>query len=318
MDFQGLLTRNWPYKIAAIVLSVLLWLRVSADIELAEQAVPTLLEIQVSDSAWSLRGAPPEITTTFRGERNQVFAARFEENLIRKVIDQVEDSVVTVELSPSEVIYNRELGVDPVSVSPSTVIIRLEERVGKRVAVAGRTDARAAPGAFVVGMATAPDSVWLQGPASFVEQISEVTTQLLAVGALSRPVTQQLGIALPPDLAGLSVEPATVLGTVEVDSLLAREFEAPVSATGAGAGPGGRDVSLSPATVVASVSGPASVVGGLDPADLTLTVEVPASFEGAGSLPVRVHLPEGVAGTVTVDVSPARVSVGPAGAPRAP
>ncbi|WP_419947826.1 hypothetical protein [Candidatus Palauibacter sp.] len=312
MDFQGLFTRNWPYKVAALALSILLWLRVSANTEIAEQAVPTVLEIQVSDSAWSLREAPPEITTTFRGERNQVFATRFEETLIRKVIDQVEDSVVSVELSPSEVIYNRELGVDPVSVSPSLIVIRLEERVGKRVAVAGRTDARAAPGAFVVGMATAPDSVWLQGPASFVEQISEVTTELLAVGAVSSRVTQQLAIALPPDLAGLSVDPAIVLGTVEVDSLLTREFEAPVSATGGGAGPGGRDVLLSPATVVVSISGPASVVGGLDPADLTPGVEVPASFEGAGSLPVSVQLPAGVAATVIVDVAPERVSVGPA------
>ena len=314
MDLQGLLTRNWPYKAAALVLSILLWLRVSADAQLAEQAVPTLLEIQVSDSAWSLREViPSEITTTFRGGRNEVFATRFEENRIRKVIDQVEDSVVSVELSPSEVIYNRELGVEPVAVSPAIVSVRLEERVGKWVAVAGRMDARAAPGAFVVGMRLAPDSVWLQGPASFVNRVSEVTTELLRVGAVSRPVTQQLGIALPPDLSGLSVEPATVIGTVEVDSLVTRRFEAPVSATGLGVGSGAGTVSLEPATVTAAVSGPAAVVNGLDPADLTLTVEIPAFFDGAGSFPVRVRLPEDVAATVTIDLSPERVSAGSAG-----
>ena len=304
MNFQGLLTRNWPFKAAAVVLSILLWLRVSADTELAEQAVPTQLEIQVNDSAWSLREAPPEITTTFRGARNQVFASRFEENLIRKVIDEVQDSLVTVELTPSEVIYNRQLGVEPVAVSPGEFVLRLEERVTKRVAVAGRTDARAAAGAFVAGIVTAPDSVRLQGPASFVDQITEVTTELLEVGAVSSRVTQQLAIVLPPEVAGLSVDPATVIATVEVDSLLTREFEAPVTATGGGAGA----VALDPPTVAVFVSGPAAVVGGLDAADIRATIEIPADFEGAGSFPVEAGLPDAAAATVTLDVAPERVS----------
>ena len=306
MDFKGWVTRNRPYKVAAIALSILLWLSVSADTELAEQAAPTQLEIQVSDSAWSLREVlPPEITTTFRGGRNQVFATQFEENLIRKVVGQVEDSVMELPLSASEVIYNRELGVEPVAVSPAVVSLRLEARVRKRVAVSGRTDARAAPGAFVVGMATAPDSVWLQGPASYVEQMSEVTTELLEVGAVSSRVNQQLAITLPPDLAGLSVEPATVIGTVDVDSLLTRRFETPVSAT--------RDVALTPAAVVASVSGPAAVVQALDPADVVVTVDIPV--DGGGSFPVQVQLPAGVAATVTVDLDPERVTAAPPPSP---
>lgn len=313
MDIQGLFTRRWPYKLAAVVLSILLWLSVS-EAELAEQAVPTRLEIQVSDSAWSLSEVrPSDITTTFRGQRDQVFAALFEENVIRKVIaeGEVEDSILELPLSASEVIYNPELGVEPVEVSPSVVTIRLEERMRKRVAVTGRTDARAAPGAFVVGISTAPDSVWLQGPASFVVGVSEVTTELLAVGAVSSRVTQQLGIALPPDLAGVSVEPPDVIATVEVDSLLTRSFETPVTVRGTvpGGGPGGGagDVTFTPPVVVASVSGPAGVVGVLDPADIVLTVEIPEFFDGEGTLPVRFRLPPEVAATVTVDLDPARV-----------
>ena len=101
MDFKSAFTKNWPYKLAAIVLSVLLWLSVSAEAEIAEQPVSTLLEIQVSDSAWSLREVrPAEITTTFRGRRNQMFAARFERPVIRKVLDQIEDTVVQVRSRP--------------------------------------------------------------------------------------------------------------------------------------------------------------------------------------------------------------------------
>lgn len=315
MDFKSAFTKNWPYKVAAVVLSVLLWLSVSADAEVAEQPVSTLLEIQVSDSAWSLREVrPAEITTTFRGGRNQVFAALSAEPVIRKVIDQVEDTVVQVPLSTSEVIYNRQLGVAPVGVSPSVVTVYLEERVGKRVAVAGRTDATAAPGVLVVGMQVAPDSVWLQGPASFVNEISEVTTATLQVGAVSTRVTRQLEIALPPDLAGLSVEPATVIATVEVDSLRTRLFTSEVITTG----PRALMAAVDPPTVTVVVTGPAGIVDGLDPADVRVTVEIPNSFEASGSYPVQAALPDDVAGTVTIDLVPERVSAGIASDPPDP
>ena len=312
MDFKSAFTKNWPYKVAAIVLSVLLWLSVSADAEIADQPVSTLLEIQVSDSEWSLREVrPAEITTTFRGRLNEVFAARFERPVIRKVLDQVEDSVVQVPLSASEVIYNRELGLDPVGVSPGAVTVYLEERLGKWVAVSGRTDARAAAGVLVVGMQVAPDSVWLQGPASFVNQTSEVTTAMLEVGAVSTRVTRQLEIALPPDLAGLSVEPATVIATVDVDSLRTRLFAIEVVATG----PRAVMAALDPPTVTVAVTGPAAIVDGLDPEDLLVTVDIPDSFESTGSYPVRAELPDAVAGTVTIDLVPERVSAGIASPP---
>lgn len=312
MDFKSAFTNNWPYKAAAIVLSVLLWFSVSADTEITEHAVPTLLEIQVSDSAWSLREVrPAEITTTFRVDRNRIFSARFEEPVIRKVIDQVEDTVVQVPLSTSEVIYSRELGVTPAGVSPGAVTVYLEERVGKRVAVSGRTDATAAAGVLVVGMQVAPDSVWLQGPASFVNEISEVTTATLEVGAVSSRVTRQLEIALPPDLAGLSVEPATVIATVDVDSLRTRLFASEVITTG----PRALMAAVDPPTITVAITGPAAIVNGLDPRDVRVTVDIPNSFESTGSYPVRAELPDAVAGTVTIDLVPERVSAGIASAP---
>lgn len=309
MDFKRIFSNNWPYKVAAVVLSVLLWLTVSADAEIAEQAVPTLLDIQVSDSAWSLREVrPAEISTTFRGGRNEVFALGFERPLLRRVIDQVEDSVVQVSLSASEVLYNRELEVAPMALTPGVVTVFLEERVRKRVAVTGRTDATAASGVLVVGMQVAPDSVWLQGPASFVNRISEVTTELLEVGAVATRVTQQLEIALPPDLTGLAVEPATVIGTVEVDSLRSRLFSSEVVA----AGPRALMAVLDPPSVTVVITGPSGIVDGLDPADVVVTVEIPDTFETSGSYPVRATLPADVADAVTIDVVPERVSAGTA------
>ena len=174
----------------------------------------------------------------------------------------------------------------------------------KRVAVTGRTDATAASGVVVVGMQVAPDSVWLQGPASFVNRTSEVTTRLLEVGAVASRVTQQLEIALPSGLTGLSVEPGTVIATVEVDSLRSRLVASDVVATG----PRARMAALEPATVTVVITGPAGIVDALDPADAVVTVEIPDSFDATASFPVQVTLPDGVAGAVTIDLVPERVS----------
>lgn len=315
MDFKGTFTNNWPYKVAAIVLSVLLWFRVSADTAIDEQAVQTVLDIQVSDSAWSLREVrPAEITTTFRGGRNEVFALSIARPMLRRVLDQVEDSVVQIPISATEVIYNRELEVSPIGVSPTSVTVFLEERVRKRVAVTGRTDATAASGVVVVGMQVAPDSVWLQGPASFVDRTSEVTTRLLEVGAVASRVTQQLEIALPSGLTGLSVEPGTVIATVEVDSLRSRLVARDVVTTG----PRARMAAVEPATVTVVITGPAGIVDALEPADAVVTVEIPDSFDSAASYPVQVTLPDGVANAVTIDLVPERVSATVASDPPGP
>ena len=315
MDVKGAFTNNWPYKVAAIVLSVLLWFRVSADTAVDERAVQTVLDIQVSDSAWSLREVrPAEITTTFRGGRNEVFALSIARPMLRRVLDQVEDSVVQIPISASEVIYNRELEVTPIGVAPASITVFLEERVRKRVSVAGLTDATAASGAVVLGMQVAPDSVWLQGPASFVNRMSEVATRRLEVGPVSSRVTQQLEIELPAGLAGLSVDPGTVIATVEVDSLRSRLVASDIVITG----PRARMATVEPATVTVVMTGAAGIVDSLDPADVVVTVEIPDSFDSARSYPVRVTLPDGVVDAVTIDLVPERVRAAVASDPPGP
>lgn len=306
MDVGQMFTENWPYKVAAIILSVLLWLSVSAGGERREQTVPTRLELQINDSTWSLREAPSQVMTTFRGSGGGLFAPLFEQPTIRKVIDHVTDPVMQIPLSPSDVIYDRSLGVEPTAVEPTSVIIHLEERFGKWVAVSGRTDARAAPGTMVVEIQVAPDSAWLQGPASFVNSITGVTTELLEVGTISQSVSRQLAVALPPDLTGLEITPSTVLGSVHVDSVRTRRFQRTVTAIG----PFAAGVQIDPPTVTVEVTGAAATIDALDARDLRVIVELDASLDEGGSRRVRVDLPADV--TATIGIEPERVLVTPA------
>ncbi len=309
MDISRIFTENWIYKIAAIVLSVLLWLTLSADTELADQGVRTQLHVTVSDSAWSLvEVRPPEVVTTFRVRTRGVLSPLIGQPEIRKVVNQVTDSTMELPLSPSEVFYDAALDVDPILLDPSSVTILLERRARKRVPVRGRTDAIAEPGAFVVGMQLTPDSVWLQGPASFVELATEVDTELLEVGTVSQSVTRQLAIELPPALAELTAMPANVLGTVEIDSLRTRRFQRSVTVTGGSA----QTVTLDPPSVTVSLTGPAGLIDGIGAADMEVLADIPQSIDGPASYPLRVELPPEIAASVTVDIVPERVTVEPA------
>ncbi len=303
-DVWRFVSHKWPYKLAALSLSILLWLAVSADSDIADQPVLTTLEIGVNDPSWSLvEVQPPQVRTIFRGERRELLTPLFGQPEIRKVLDQVTDSVMQVELLPVEVSYNRTLNLEAVAIDPPFVTVRLEERVRRRVPVAGRTDARAVQGVFVVGMQVAPDSVWIDGPASLVNNVMFVQTEELQVGRVAQSVSAQLAIELDFEGRELEVDPPTVFGTVHVDSLVVREFEPTVQSTGFGSA----NVILDPPSVTVIVTGPSSVITTVMPAAIGARVDVPEGSEDELMVPVQVVAPGNLA--MTYQVQPARVRV---------
>jgi len=304
MDF-GRIAENWPYKIAAIVLSVLLWLSVSADKERTDQQVETALEFLVTDSAWSIVDAPTQVFTTFQGRGGDILAL-FNQPQIRKVIDVVDDTLMNIPLSPSDVFYNRSLNVRATAVTPSEVSVRFERRSGKTVSVRAVSDARASPGFVIRGHEVKPESVWVHGPESFVRSISELSTDQLEVGSVDQQVDRQLAIIIPPGLDGLEVTPASVLVSVRVDSLRTRRFRVAIVPTGAYAAA----TIISPPSVEVDVTGAASLIDALSPSDLRVTLEISRPVTGARTEEINVELPAGVPATTTI--IPPRVTIAPA------
>lgn len=304
MDF-GRLAENWPYKVAAIVLSVLLWLSVSADEERTDQEVATVLELQVMDSAWSIVDAPSEVSTTFQGRGGDILAL-FNQPRIRKVIEVVDDSVMNISLSASDVLYNRSLAVRATAVTPSEVVVRFEHRSGKMVSVRAVSDAHASPGFVISGHEVNPESVWVQGPDSYVRSISELPTDRLEAGAIDGPVDQQLSVVLPPGLSGVQITPSSVLVSVRVDSLRTRRFQIAIVPTGAHAA----GTIIDPPSVAVDVTGAAALVDALSPSDVRVTLSIEQPVTQLRTEALEVELPDGV--SANTEIFPPRVTVSPA------
>lgn len=307
MDWKGAFLDNWPYKAAALVLAVLLWFNVSADQDRTEQTVATRLVLEFTDEEWVPVEVPREVRTTFRGRLGDILALPGDV-AIRRTIGEVEDSVVTVDLEPSMVEYDRRLAVQPVAVRPSRVEVRLHPRASKRVPVAIDLTASATAGHTIVGdPVIEPESVTVRGARGEVEAVTHVETEPIVIEGLEASTTRQIALRPPEDGATLQVEPDRVLATLRVDSLAERRFRVRLRADG----PAASEVTLSPTEVEVILRGAAAELRDLSVREMTASVYVEEPPEGEATRPVEVSLPEGV--SATAEVVPASVSLRPVG-----
>lgn len=312
MDWRAALIDNWPYKVAAFVLALLLWFNVSANQDRMEQGVTTALQFEFPEDGWVPVDVPAEVRTTFRGRLGDILTLPGDV-VIRYAFDEIGDSVVTVDLDPSMVQYDRRLNVQPVSVRPSEIELRFQPLEERRVPVTIDVSATAADGFTLVGRPIVePESVTVRGARNEVQTVSHVETEPVTLEGLGASTTRQLPVLTPSELRTLEVQPEQVLATLRVDSLVERRLRVPLRAVGAGAG----GVTLSPREVEVILRGPSAEVSELTVRDMSATVRVDEVPESEARRRVEVTLPEDV--SATAEVSPAAISVVPAAPGAAP
>lgn len=304
MDWRAALIENWPYKIAALVLAVLLWLNVSAE-QGEEFPLSTTVQVEVRDTAWvAVEVSPDRVTTTFRGQRGLFLP---EDPVLRHVIDSVGGRTMEIELSPRMVRgFDPEMNLTPVSLRPQTVEVRLEPRLTRRVPVRPRLDLSAGPGFAVLRpVLLQPDSVTVRGAESEVTSLSEFPTERASLEDLRRTVTRELQLQPPAGLENLGWDPATIMATVEVDSLAERSVRRPLVVRGQRAA----DAAVTPDSVTVRLRGPSSALRPLEATAVTAYVAVDSLPDDERTLPVQVSVER--VEQVTAVAEPARATARP-------
>ena len=300
---------NWGYKLAALVIVSLLWLSLSAD-ERQSQPVRTRVTVEVLDSAWVLVNAPEEVSTTLQGRNRDLLGLLVNEPEIPVVIDSVTESTMRVELDEARVRYDRELDVRPTSIVPRALTLQFEQRAERRVPVVAEIDAVPATGFTVLRpILVSPDTVTVRGPASEVERITRVATRRIGLEDIANTVMRDLPIELPTGVRSVSVEPASALVTIEVDSLVILRKRLPVQLTG----PGSQSASVTPDSVEAVIRGAATAVRMQLEALDHVIAELSSSPDGPTRVTVSTTIPD--SGFVSVRLSPPEVTVQPGSGP---
>jgi YbbR domain-containing protein len=296
---------NLGFKLSALVIVALLWISVTAD-ERQAQPVSTRVEYDVADSSWVLVDGPSEVSTTFQGRNRELLGLLMEEPVVTIEIDSVMGPDMRIPLPVESVAYNRDLGVVPSFITPSALDLKFERRISARIPVIPDVQAMPAAGYTVLSpVLVDPDSVTVHGPESWIADLDRISTRRVELQTLSNTVMRDVGVRVPPNVQGVDIFPASVVLTVNLDSLVVRRHRVPLRLQGAGAGLVVADVD----SVTILARGAASIVSATLDRISEVVLDVPV-VPGEPELRELSIVLEG-GGPVAADVDPAAVTLRP-------
>lgn len=170
-----LVTHNWELKLLAIVLAASLWFFVMAA-EKADIVLAVPLELHSVPRGLEVVGHRPDsVEVQLTGLRANLSRLGPEHVRARLSLAGVRPGEVALRLLPEQVEVPR--GVTAARINPSTVRVSVEPSSSARVKVLPRLSGVLPPGHRVASVRVIPDEVEVQGPASAVSRIAQVSTE---------------------------------------------------------------------------------------------------------------------------------------------
>jgi hypothetical protein len=285
---------NWPIKLTALVLAVVLWAVVTAE-ETTTQLVPVTLVVRPPEGR-SVIGALPTVQARYRGTLRELLKLYENPPVISKDVPATTGTSPTIRLAPGDLAGVEDADVIALEVLPESVTVLLDDILRRRVPVVSRVEFRPDSGYEVFGdVSITPSEVTVQGPEALVTPIQSVATVEIQRSALTRPA--EYTVALDTSGFGLvNVEPQVVrvradIGAVSTFVLMGVEVRVE--------GPGGPWQSLTSAVSV-TVRGPAARVRRFT-RDSVRVVARPSGAADEELVALEVMPPAGVTGTATPD-----------------
>lgn len=293
------LARNWPIKLAALLLSATLYVAVAAQ-EQISQAFPVKLAVVVPPGRTLLQ-APPPVSVLVRGRGREILKLRvFPTAMALRVPDTLSAPVWHVTLRPSDVELPKGADVEVSDVTPHDLDIRLDSVVGKNVPVVARVTVVPESGqALQGGLQLTPAMVRVVGSEQVLARIDSVTTVPTELTGVNGPFQRTLPIDSEPlGIARFAPRSVQVSGTTA--TIFERTFEAIRVESGAGELSG---ITLLPAHVAVSVRGAETQVQALSRDSIKVIALITGSAAGFAHL--KVVAPRGL----TIRVAPDSVEV---------
>ncbi len=300
-DLLGRLTRNWPIKLAALLLSATLYVAVAAQ-EQITQAFPVKLAVLVPPGR-TLQQSPPPVSVIVRGRGREILKLRvFPTALAVRVPDTLTAPLWHVTLRAADVDLPKGADVEVSDITPRELDIRLDSVIGKFVPVVARVTVLPESGqALEGGLQLTPAVAHVVGSEKILARIESVTTvptELTGVhGAFQRTLpidTEPLGLA--------RIAPHTVEVSGTTATIFERTFAAVRVESGAGELAG---IVLNPAHVAVMIRGAEAQVQGLSKDSVKVIALITSPTAAYAQL--RVVSPR--AGGLTIRLDPDSVEV---------
>jgi YbbR domain-containing protein len=308
-DWRANLKRNWLYMLTAVLLSLFLWVAVSAD-RVDERPYSADLLIVNSDRRYVETRREPdteEVTVDFTGRVGELARLAVARPQVVYQIDNVDSNVLEVRLT-SEHVRGRGgaplEGVSAIRVQPERFQLYFQLRGTKTVPVEPNMSRLRLEEGYVMSdsVRVEPAMVAIDGPEDAVTAIEAVATAPVPGTALRESIS--VDVPLLPDPSGLvELSASSVTVTVSVERLAERVFPGiPLVVSAADV----EGLRVEPSLVDVRLSGPRRAVEAVRPEALSPHVELDSPADLGRLLPIVLPAPTPFI-TVVVDPDSARV-----------
>jgi YbbR domain-containing protein len=211
---RGLLFDNLGFKLAALLLALLVYLNVYLD-RPAEMTMSFPVQVQDLGDSLSLSGpVPSTVQAQLRGTGKQLLRMRVTEPPVKISLDGVGPGRFTREVSAEDLPLSGYEGVEAVRViGPDAIDIGIERKVRRWLPTALRIEgATGADSSWASAVRVDPESVLVTGPRSAVALLDSVVLQPVRLGGRRDTLRAQVAAQSLPDWCVM--EPAFVKVTV--------------------------------------------------------------------------------------------------------
>jgi YbbR domain-containing protein len=207
VSVRDAIVRHWPLKLAALALSIILWVVVASE-ETYTELVGVRLDVTVAPNL-ALAQPLPQITASVSGPGRELIKLYAAPLVVRAVLSEAAPGDRRrITLSPADVQLPREVKVAVQEIHPREIEILLDRRAEKTVAV--RPVVAPEPGQALEGpVLVVPGSVRVSGARSLLSSIDSVATEPLELRGVSGAFERRV----PLDTSGrtmLRMVPPTV------------------------------------------------------------------------------------------------------------
>jgi len=289
--------RNWPLKLAALFLSLILYVAVAAQRQVTQEMVMRL-EVRVPPGRMLL-SAPASDTVVLRGKITELLRLRSINRVIfLPVPDTLSTATWTTTVPPASVKIPEGSNVEVADFRPRDVVIQLDSVGTKEVPIVARVTVTPDSGqALDGGLQITPNVARLVGPDRLLAAIEMVATEPTALNAVSGSFTRMVPLDTTP-LGVLRLTPKAVRVSGATTGVFERVFNLLAIESGAGPLTG---YELRPARATVIVRGPEAVIQTLTKDSVRVIVHLGGPVNDSATVRLTVLVPKGVTAHATPD-----------------
>jgi len=291
LRFLKKLVSNWQIKFYMVILAIFLWIFVVLN-QQYETSIDIPLEIvEMKSNKVLISDIPERVSVRFSGSGKDLLIMQYIQQAWLELDIHTINYFYDYPLLSEYIVTPPNLEVEPLFIiGPDTAMIRLEDKLTRRLPVIANVDVIPSPGYILGGeVMSTPDSVTVSGPQTVVRRLRRIETEKKIFEGLETSLDDIL--AIEEIGRKVFIAPRHIRVTIPIDKISERVINRiPVMTRRVAPG---RRVLLEPSIIDVRLIGPATKLAELTPDSIQAFIDLEYWRSNVRDYRPRITLPEG-------------------------